>query len=109
VPEDLNDALTGHSNRTVGRSYGARAGHPSQRHIILERYGLPRLVEAVSEVEYPSIDPKTVCRRPQSTTIDAGTTILGNRKTFPHRVGQPDEISALSSTFGDKRGTHCPS
>jgi hypothetical protein len=44
VPEDLNDALTGHSNYSVGRSYGARARHPSQRHkVIVERYGMPRL------------------------------------------------------------------
>jgi integrase len=61
VPEDLNDALCGHSNSTVGRSYGARARHPSQAHkIILQRYGLPRLVGAVSGVEYPNIDLQIV-------------------------------------------------
>jgi integrase len=61
IPEDLNDALTGHSNRTVGRSYGARARHPSQRHkVILERYGLPRLAEAVGKVEYRSVDLQAV-------------------------------------------------
>jgi len=30
VQEDLNDALTGHSVASVGRSYGARACHPAQ-------------------------------------------------------------------------------
>jgi integrase len=61
IAEDLNDALTGHSNRTVGRSYGARARHPSQRHkVILERYGLARLVEAVGKVEYRSVDLRLV-------------------------------------------------
>jgi integrase len=65
VPEDLNDALTGHSNHSVGRSYGARARHPSQRHkVIVERYGMPRLVEAISAVQFPTINLKAVRWRP---------------------------------------------
>ena len=65
VPEDLQDALTGHSNRTVGRSYGARARHPSQRHkVIVERYGMPRLVEAISAVQFPTINLAAVRWRP---------------------------------------------
>jgi integrase len=65
VPEDLNDALTGHSNHSVGRSYGARARHPSQRHkVIVERYGMQRLVEAISAVQFPTIDLEAVRWRP---------------------------------------------
>src|SRR5262249_25183623 len=56
VQEDLSDALTGHSVATVGRSYGARARHANQRHkIIVERFGMPRLVEAIGRVAYPTI------------------------------------------------------
>ena len=61
VTEDLNDALTRHSNHSVGRSYGARARHPSQRHkVIVERYGLPRLIETIGRVQYPGIDLEAV-------------------------------------------------
>jgi integrase len=61
VPEDLNDALTGHVVRTVGRRYGARSRHPTQRHkVIVERYGMARLVEAVGKVQYPNIDLQAV-------------------------------------------------
>jgi integrase len=61
VTEDLNDALTGHSNHSVGRSYGARARHQSQRHkVIVGRYGMPRLVEAVTGVQYPSIELRAI-------------------------------------------------
>jgi integrase len=67
VAEDLSDALTGHSGgRSVGRLYGARAKHPSQRHkVIVQRFGMPRLVAALGKVEYPSIDLEAVCWRPQ--------------------------------------------
>jgi integrase len=45
VPEDLNNALTGHSTRgSVGRSYGARD--------IVMRYGMPTLIDAVSRITY---------------------------------------------------------
>ena len=45
VPEDLNDALTGHSTRgSVGRSYGAK-------HIMI-RYGMPTLIDATSRIKY---------------------------------------------------------
>jgi integrase len=61
IPEDLNDALTGHVVRTVGRRYGARSRHPTQRHkIIVERYGMAQLVEAVGKVHYPSIDLQAI-------------------------------------------------
>jgi hypothetical protein len=61
VQEDLSDALTGHSVATVGRSYGARARHGSQRHkVIVARFGMPRLVEAIEKVDYPSIDLEAV-------------------------------------------------
>jgi sulfite reductase beta subunit-like hemoprotein len=57
----LSDALTGHSMATVGRSYGARARHGKQRHkIIVDRFGMPRLVEAIETVGYPTIDLQDV-------------------------------------------------
>ncbi len=61
VQEDLSDALTGHSAATVGRSYGARARHAKQRHkVIVERFGMPRLVAAIEKVGYPTIDLQAV-------------------------------------------------
>jgi hypothetical protein len=67
VTEDLNDALTGHSNHSVGRSYGARARHPSQRHkVIVERYGMPRLIETLGRVQYPRIELEAVRWRPKA-------------------------------------------
>jgi integrase len=64
VPEDLSDALTGHSVGTVGRGYGARARHAKQRHrVIVERFGMARLVEAVGQVSYPTVDLQSVCWR----------------------------------------------
>jgi integrase len=61
VQEDLSDALTGHSNKSVGRSYGARARHPSQRHkVIVERYGMQRLMEAIGAVRYPGVDLQAI-------------------------------------------------
>jgi len=45
VPEDLNDALLGQSNRgSVGRGYGAKD--------IKQRFGMPALVKAVASVKY---------------------------------------------------------
>lgn len=56
VPEDLSDALTGHSGGGVGRSYGARTRHAAQRHrIIIERFGTKRMVEAIDTVKYPGL------------------------------------------------------
>jgi hypothetical protein len=53
VPEDLNDALTGHSTRgSVGRSYGAKD--------IVTRYGMPTLVDAVSRIAYVGLDLTSV-------------------------------------------------
>jgi integrase len=64
VQEDLSDALTGHSVGTVGRSYGARARHAKQRHkVIVERFGMARLVEAIGQVSYPTIDLQAVRRQ----------------------------------------------
>jgi integrase len=45
VPEDLNDALTGHSNATVGRGYGAKD--------IVRRFGIDALANAVKAVSRP--------------------------------------------------------
>jgi integrase len=62
IQEDLNDALMGHSVATVGRSYGSRARHGKQRHkIIVDRFGMRRLVEAIEKVGYPTIDLHAVC------------------------------------------------
>ncbi|HKD30993.1 MAG TPA: site-specific integrase [Xanthobacteraceae bacterium] len=61
VQEDLNDALTGHSVNTVGRSYGARARHPKQRHrTIIDRFGMAQLIAAIDKVNYHSIDLQAV-------------------------------------------------
>ena len=48
VSEDLNDALTGHSAPTMGRRYGHK--------IIVERFGMARLAEAVAKVNYNGLD-----------------------------------------------------
>jgi integrase len=65
VQEDLSDALTGHSSKSVGRSYGARARHPSQRHkVIVERYGMLRLMNAIGAVQFPTINLEAVRWRP---------------------------------------------
>jgi integrase len=64
IAEDLNDALTGHSNQTAGRSYGARARHAKERHkVIVDRFGMAQLVEAIGRVKYPSIDLQGVRRQ----------------------------------------------
>jgi integrase len=47
TPEDLSDALTGHSNPTVGRGYGAK-------HIV-HRYGIETLKDAVDRVHYKGL------------------------------------------------------
>ena len=44
VPEDLNDALTGHSIASVGRGYGAKD--------ILRRFGMPALNDAITRMTY---------------------------------------------------------
>ena len=48
ISEDINDALTGHAGGGVGRSYGAKD--------MIRRFGLPRLAEAISKVEYAGLD-----------------------------------------------------
>ena len=47
VPEDLNDALTGHSNTSVGRGYGAKE--------IVRRFGMSALKDAVYAVNYKGL------------------------------------------------------
>lgn len=47
VAEDLNDALTGHSNSTVGRGYGAKD--------MKRRFGMERLKAAVYAVNYKGL------------------------------------------------------
>jgi hypothetical protein len=81
VAEDLNDALTGHTNQTVGRSYGARARHAKERHkVIVDRFGMTQLVEAIGRVKYPSIDLQAVRR--QTSAIEGlsppAQSALGN-------------------------------
>jgi integrase len=48
VSEDVNDALTGHSSSSIGRSYGAKD--------MVRRFGLRTLADAVGEVAYPGLD-----------------------------------------------------
>jgi integrase len=48
IPEDLNDALTGHSNATVGRGYGAKQ--------IVQRYGIDTLKDAVDRVSFKGLN-----------------------------------------------------
>ena len=48
ISEDVNDALTSHAGGGVGRTYGAGD--------MIRRFGLPRLAEAVSKVEYAGLD-----------------------------------------------------
>jgi integrase len=56
VPEDLNDALTGHSNMSVGRGYGAKE--------ILRRFGTAVLKDAVYAVNYKGLSlPKISSER----------------------------------------------
>jgi integrase len=70
VPEDLNDALTGHSTRgSVGRSYGARD--------IVVRYGMPTLIDAVSRITYTGLDLSPITRRTRTTPVGStGTELL---------------------------------
>jgi integrase len=60
VREELNDALLGQNSApSVARGYGAR--HPKHRHrTIIERFGLAQIVEAVSKVNYPTVDLQAV-------------------------------------------------
>jgi len=53
VPEDLNDALAGQKNSSVGRSYGAK--QKSGAKDIVRRFGMPRLRDAVYGVEYEGL------------------------------------------------------
>lgn len=61
IPEDLNDALTGHSNSTVGRGYGARE--------TVRRFGMQALKGAIESVKYKGLrlsqvrPPKTKTQR----------------------------------------------
>jgi integrase len=48
VPEDLNDALTGHLPHNVGGKYGHK--------VIVKRFGMPRLVDAIAKMDYPNLD-----------------------------------------------------
>lgn len=48
IPEDLNDALTGHSNATVGRGYGAKK--------IVQRYGIDTLKDAIDRVSFKGLN-----------------------------------------------------
>jgi integrase len=53
VPEDLNDALAGQKNSSVGRSYGAK--QKSGAKDIVRQFGMPRLRNAVYRVKYEGL------------------------------------------------------
>ena len=53
VSEDLNDALLGKKNSSVGRTYGAK--QKSGAKDILRRFGMERLKSAVYAVEYKGL------------------------------------------------------
>ena len=53
VREDLNDALAGQKNSSVGRSYGAK--QKSGAKDIVRRFGMPRLKDAVYAVKYEGL------------------------------------------------------
>jgi integrase len=53
VGEDLNDALLGQKNSSVGRSYGAK--QKSGAKDIVRRFGMPRLKDAVYAVRYEGL------------------------------------------------------
>ena len=65
VPEDLGDALTGHSNQSVGRSYGAKGADA-----VIRRFTLQRLVAAIECVAYAGLDLSTL-KWSGSTTREA--------------------------------------
>jgi hypothetical protein len=63
VDEDVNDALTGHVGPgTVARKYGAKE--------MVRRFGLERLVSAVSQVRYPGLDLNHLCSAESPTKRD---------------------------------------
>ena len=53
VSEDLNDALLGQKNSSVGRTYGAK--QKSGAKDIVRRFGMERLKSAVYAVEYEGL------------------------------------------------------
>jgi integrase len=53
VPEDLNDALAGQKNSSVGRSYGAK--QKSGAKDMVRRFGMSRLRDAVYGVKYEGL------------------------------------------------------
>jgi integrase len=57
VGEDVNDALTGHSNSSVGRGYGAKE--------TVRRFGMPTLKDAVARVTYKGLNLTNVRFQPQ--------------------------------------------
>ena len=60
VPEDLNDALTGHSNSSVGRGYGAKE--------ILRRFGMDALKDAIYSVKYKELNLSKVSSAQKKVT-----------------------------------------
>jgi integrase len=62
VPEDLNDALAGQKNSSVGRSYGAK--QKSGAKDIVRRFGMPRLRDAVYGVKYEGLKLSKVTPQP---------------------------------------------
>lgn len=71
VGEDLNDALCGQSNSSVGRGYGAKKSSGAAD--IVRRYGMPRLKEAIDAVTYKGL---------RLSQVNSGTT---KRTTKRHK------------------------
>ena len=65
VPEDLNDALLGQKNNSVGRGYGAK--QKSGAKDIVRRYGMPKLKDAVYAVTYEGLRLSKVNSGPKTT------------------------------------------
>jgi integrase len=66
TPEDLNDALLGQKNTSVGRSYGAK--QKSGAKDIVRRFGMTALREAVESVRYEGLQlPVAVRSGPTKT------------------------------------------
>jgi hypothetical protein len=72
VGEDLNDALCGQKNSSVGRSYGAK--QKSGAKDIVRRFGMERLKSAVYAVEYEGLQLSQVKSVSKSSRDDDDRT-----------------------------------
>ena len=72
--------MTGHSFATVERRYGARAPHAKHRHeVIIERFGMARLIEAIKTVNYPTVDLQGVLASDNSIRRTSGISPVRSR------------------------------